>query len=123
MSDEAKPLPVLDTDQAEKGAACSPTAYVTNEELAVLAAMRQIRQRGMEIRRELKTTTSDESRARLEDQLAATREEWSDLNGRREAAYIRKMVMLGHLPPEALDDLDALDPPDPPASSEPKPGG
>jgi hypothetical protein len=49
---------------------------------------------------------SNEAKARLQQELDATRDEWSALNTRREAAYVRKMVMLGHLPPDALDDLD-----------------
>jgi hypothetical protein len=106
MNDDSTPLPVVETAQGEEGASCSPTAYVSNEELAVLAAMRRIRQRGLEIRSEMAEVASNEAKARLQQELDATRDEWSALNTRREAAYVRKMVMLGHLPPDALDDLD-----------------
>jgi hypothetical protein len=32
------------------------------------------------------------------------RDERAELGRRREAAFVRKMVMLGHLPPSALPD-------------------
>ena len=107
MSEDRKTLPVVETASDAEPAVCSTKAYVSNEELAVLAAMRQIRQRGIEIRRQLDGVDVQEaSRRDLEEKLETVRGEWNELNQRREAAYVRKMVMLGHLPPEALDGLE-----------------
>ena len=84
----------------EDEASCSPKVYVSNEESALLAAMRELRERAVEIRDRLKQDPSDEDRTRLESELAELRAQRSDLAARREQAFKRKMIMLGHLPPD-----------------------
>jgi len=98
MSDDPPRLPVIQSDgDADSG--CSPKVYVSNEEAVVLAAMRTLRDRSLELRRELESA-EDPERKRLEDELDRLREEWHALSGRREKAFRRKMIMLGHLPPD-----------------------
>ena len=98
MNDDTPFLPVInDDDEAASG--CSPKVYVSNEEAAVLAAMRTLRDRSLELRQELKSADGPE-RKRLEDALEGLREEWHALADRREEAFRRKMIMLGHLPPD-----------------------
>ena len=61
--------------------------------------MRQLRERSAELKAKLgqaKKAEADE----IQSALDALRGEWSDLSSRRERAYIRKMIMLGHLPPD-----------------------
>jgi hypothetical protein len=73
---------------------------VSAEEAALLALMRQLRDRSTELKeklRQAKETEAEEIRSAIE----ALREEWNELSCRREKAYIRKMITLGHLPPEA----------------------
>jgi hypothetical protein len=48
----------------------------------------------------LKETDSVDERSRIEKELAELRAQRSDLAIRREQAYKRKMIMLGHLPPD-----------------------
>lgn len=91
---------VPDDDDAPS---CSPTIYVSNEEASLLAAMRELRARALEVRDRLKSADL-ERRAELEAELKRMRDERAELGRRREAAFVRKMVMLGHLPPSALPD-------------------
>lgn len=93
-------LPIFDDPPADDTSSCSPKIYVSNEEKALLDKMRQLRERATELRRMLKETESDDERSRLERNLAELRAQRSDLAIRREQAYKRKMIMLGHLPPD-----------------------
>jgi len=83
--------------------ACSPKIYVSNEEASLLAAMRDLRVRAVTVRDRL-TSADPEERVELELELERMRDQRTELAKRREAAFIRKMVMLGHLPPSALED-------------------
>ncbi len=98
MDGEDRHLPVIEGPLDEEAPACSPTNYVSNEEAALLAAMRGLRERSVALRRDLKDA-DPEDRAGLEAELERLREEWRTLAKRRERAYINKMVALGHLPP------------------------
>lgn len=82
---------------------CSPKIYVSNEEASLLAAMRELRDRALDVRDRLKSA-DPEGRAELEVELKRLRNERAELGRRREAAFVRKMVMLGHLPPSSLPD-------------------
>lgn len=66
----------------------------------LLDTMRELRDRAVELRRSLKETDSVDERSRIEKELAELRAQRSDLAIRREQAYRRKMIMLGHLPPD-----------------------
>ncbi|MCU0235163.1 MAG: hypothetical protein MUE90_14175 [Thermoanaerobaculales bacterium] len=94
-------LPVLQAaDEPESPPSCSPSTYISNEEAALLAAMRQLHERSTALRREL--AAAEPGRARgLESELESLRGEWRELARRRERAFVRKMIMLGHLPPSA----------------------
>lgn len=82
---------------------CSPKIYVSNEEASLLRELHLLRDRALELRRQLEG--GDPSRSRqLEQQIEELRAHRRQLVARREAAFRRKMVMLGHLPPGALDD-------------------
>jgi hypothetical protein len=83
-------------------ASCSPKIYVSNEEATLLAALKDLRERAVEIRNRLKTG-GEIDRDELADQLEQLRVQRAELEQRRERAYTRKMVMLGHLPPSALE--------------------
>ena len=92
-------LPVLENPEPEENLpSCSPKIYVSNEEAAVLAAMRNLRERSMDLRRELKKSTPG-ARTPLEAELEELRSQWQDLARRRDRAFTRKMIALGHLPP------------------------
>jgi len=97
MSNDDRYLPVLEDGLDDPAPACSPMIYVSNEEAALLAAMRRLRERSLELRGELKEAKT-EDRTRLEADLCEMREEWRALAERREEAFRRKMIMLGHLP-------------------------
>ena len=94
-------LPIFD-DQPDDGdePSCSPKIYVSNEEKTILSAMRKLRDRAVELRRRLDESESPDDRRRIESELAELRAERSDLAIRREQAFKRKMIMLGHLPPD-----------------------
>ena len=83
---------------------CSPSVYVSNEEASLLAAMRRLQERATEIRERLAGPSSDDRRAVLLVELEELRARRAELARRRDAAYRRKMIMLGHLPPDALLD-------------------
>ena len=101
MANENKHLPVVQTDLDEEAApSCSPTIYVSNEEAALLAAMRNLRNRSVELKKELRDA-DPQQRLRLDSEINEMRAKWKDLAAQREKAFVRKMIMLGHLPPEA----------------------
>jgi len=98
MNDDRR-LPVInDYQQTEDLPSCSPKIYVSNEEAALLAAMRSVRESSLEIRRSLESADAP-ARSELEAELALKREEWKALAARREEAWRNKMIALGHLPP------------------------
>ena len=100
MADNERLLPVLQPDVEEEAApSCSPKIYVSNEEVALLDAMRDLRRRSVELKGQMR----DADRKRipeLESEIATLREQWKDLAAQRERAFVRKMIMLGHLPPD-----------------------
>ena len=103
MSNGPKHLPVvqepLDTDEPS----CSPKIYVSNEEVALLDAMRDLRQQSIELKKRMRGADAA-LRSELESEIASLREQWKDLAAQREKAFTRKMIMLGHLPPQAARD-------------------
>ena len=98
MVDEDRQLPVIGDRSDEEPPVCSPTNYVSNEEAALFAAMRRLREQSVVLRRDLKDA-GPQDRAGLEAELERLRKEWRTLAERRERAYVNKMVALGHLPP------------------------
>jgi hypothetical protein len=96
--DEDRHLPVIEYGLDDEAPACSPTNFVSNEEASLLASMRRLRERAKELRREMGGAEPEDS-ARREAELEELREEWRTLAGRREQAYVNKMITLGHLPP------------------------
>jgi len=99
MSNDDRYLPVLEDGPDDPAPVCSPKIYVSNEEAALLAAMRRLRERSLELRQQLKDSkTSD--RAHLETEIHDLRQEWRALAKRREEAFRQKMIMLGHIPPD-----------------------
>jgi hypothetical protein len=106
--DERDHLPIFgqdpETDIEEEAPSCAPKVYVSMEEASLLQAMRDIKDRAATLRERLADESSDENRTDLEQQLDALRKQFFELSQRRERAYLRKMVMLGHLPASALDD-------------------
>ncbi len=99
MGDFDNELPVLNNpDPEEDVTSCDPKVYISNEEGALLAAMRDLRERSLELRKTLEDSTP-EARTSLETQLHEMRAQWRELARRREQAFIRKMITLGHLPP------------------------
>ncbi len=100
MTNTGRHLPVVQSDLDEGEPSCSPKIYVSNEEAALLAAMRDLRERSAKLKKEMRNA-EPETRSRLESKIGEMRAEWKDLADQRERAFIRKMIMLGHLPPEA----------------------
>ena len=100
MGDFDNNLPVLENPDSEEDLpSCDPKVYVSNEEGALLAAMRDLRDRSLELRKTLESS-SPEDRTKLETELEELRNQWRTLARRREQASIRKIIMLGHLPPD-----------------------
>jgi hypothetical protein len=98
-------LPVIDQDEeAETGAACDPKVYVSLEEKTVLDAMRSLRLRAQELKSRIESE-SGSRRSGLEAELEELRRQRKELQTRREKAYKRKMIMLGHLPPGDIELL------------------
>jgi len=94
-------LPIFDEQpDDEDDGDCSPKVYVSNEEKTILDAMRELRDQAVELRKQLKESDSPDEHRRIESELAELRAKRSDLAIRREQAYKRKMIMLGHLPPD-----------------------
>jgi len=102
MAGSRTKLPVVDA-RGEQNPSCGTKAYVSLEESSILAAIRSLRERAQALRAELAADADPEARRALNARLEALRAERRDLVTRREKAYVRKMVMLGHLPPEALE--------------------
>ena len=97
-------LPMIGTHPIDdEVAACSPKIYVSNEEKAILAAMRNLRDRALELRSRIDAAATDRQRSPLESELAELRAQRAELAVRREQAFKRKMIMLGHIPPD--DDV------------------
>jgi hypothetical protein len=94
--------------EADGGAApaCAPKIYVSNEEASVLREMHALRVRVLELRAEL-TAAAEARRRELGLELEELRGRRRQLERRREQAFRRKMVMLGHLPENALDEDDS----------------
>jgi hypothetical protein len=104
MGEDRFDLPLVHGPKpADDEPTCGPTAYVSLEEKAILEAMRRLRERAEAVREQLEGAGSDAERAGLAAQLDALRAERSELAERREAAYRRKMVMLGHMDPDEVD--------------------
>ena len=99
MSNDDRRLPVIQTDLDEGTPSCSPKIYVSNEEAALLAEMRRLRERSMELKREMRDADPGQ-RLRLQSEIDEMRASWQDLAKQREKAFVRKMIMLGHLPPD-----------------------
>jgi hypothetical protein len=99
MADD-KDLPVIQPALDEDAPSCSPKIYVSNEEAALLAEMRHLRERSLKLKKDLRGANPHQ-RSHLESEIDEMRAKWKALSARRERAFIRKMVMLGHLPPEA----------------------
>ena len=83
--------------------ACAPKIYVSNEEASVLREMHALRVRALELRAEL-AAAPEPRRRELGQELEALRGRRRQLERRREQAFRRKMVMLGHLPESALEE-------------------
>lgn len=99
MSNDEQGLPVINTALEEsEEPSCSPKIYVSNEEAALLAQMRELREKSLELRGRLEEADDGERPALLAE-LEDLRAQRKDLARKREAAFTRKMIMLGHLPP------------------------
>ncbi len=99
MSDKVSThLPIFDDPPDDDDSSCSPKVYVSNEEKTILNAMRGLRDQAVELKRQLKNVESTDDRHRIETELAELRAQRSDLAIRRDQAFKRKMIMLGHLP-------------------------
>jgi hypothetical protein len=92
---------MIGTHPIQDEGACSTQNYVSLEEKTVLAAMRKLHEQALEVRTKIKAATSADEKRRLETELANLREQRAELEIRRDHAFTRKMIMLGHLPPEA----------------------
>jgi hypothetical protein len=97
--DPAASLPVLGQPTGDDQSP-APMVYVTLEEKVILDAMRRLRAEAEEVRARLAEATAPEARGQLEEELEELRRQRADLAQRREAAYRRKMVMLGHMDEE-----------------------
>lgn len=105
MSDREDPMVIISRHgrpqpEAEEPSSCSPKAYVSNEEAAIAAAMHDLRQQAEQLREQLESA-AEKQRSALEKRLEQLRERWQELAVRRDQANTRKMIMLGHLPPDA----------------------
>jgi hypothetical protein len=94
-------LPVLDSTATE---GCGVKAYVTLEESSVLTALRALRARAESVRRQLEHEDDPGARTTLAAELERLRDQRRALVVERERAYRRKMVLLGHLPPESIEE-------------------
>jgi hypothetical protein len=102
MSEKTPPnLPMIGTHPIADEGACSTQNYVSLEEKTVLAAMRKLRERAVELRAAIDTSNSTAEKRGLESELAELRKQRAELDVQRDHAFTRKMIMLGHLPPEA----------------------
>jgi chromosome segregation ATPase len=100
MSNDQNRLPVISPPEEEGNEpSCSPKIYVSNEEASLLAEMRELREQSLELRRLLASAAGDE-RSALESELERLRARREEVARQRERAFTRKMIMLGHLPPD-----------------------
>jgi len=100
MSNDQHRLPVINPPEEEDNEpSCSPKIYVSNEEASLLAEMRELREQSLELRRLLASAAGDE-RSTLESELERLRARREEVARQRERAFTRKMIMLGHLPPD-----------------------
>jgi len=100
MSNDEHHLPVINPPPDESDdPSCSPKVYVSNEEASLLTEMRKLREASIEVRRRLESAERDE-RSALENRLEELRKQREVAAERRERAFTRKMIMLGHLPPD-----------------------
>ena len=97
MRDSRRELPVLQNVDDEPS--CSPKIYISNEEATLLADMRALREQSVQIKGRMASAEPGE-RSRLQSEVEALRSKWKDLATERERAFTRKMIMLGHLPPD-----------------------
>ena len=97
MTGDTKHLPVIENNLDQDEPSCSPKIYVSNEEAALLAEMRRLREQSTDLKKEMRDAEPDR-RSRLEGEIDELRAKWKDLAAQREKAFIRKMIMLGHLP-------------------------
>jgi hypothetical protein len=101
-------LPIHPRQQGEPAdgdqPSCSPKIYVSNEEASLLGELRALRERALALRRRLTAEANPAQRRELEAELEQLRTHRDGLVRRREAAFRRKMIMLGHLPQSALDE-------------------
>ena len=98
MTNGDRHLPVVQPDLDKDEPSCSPKIYVSNEEVALLAEMRRLREQSAELKKEMRGADPGR-RSRLESEVDEMRLQWKDLAAQREKAFVRKMIMLGHLPP------------------------
>ena len=103
MANENRHLPVVQSDLDEGEPSCSPKIYVSNEEAALLEEMRHLREQSVELKKAIRDAETEQC-SRLESELEEIRENWKSLAAQREKAFIRKMIMLGHLPPTHSGD-------------------
>ncbi|MCP4899551.1 MAG: hypothetical protein GY906_21505 [bacterium] len=88
-------------EAAPEESSCDATKiYVSLEEKSILNDIRALRNRAIELRTQQKSATSEVKRAEFDAELDDLRSQRKELEKHREAAYTRKMVMLGHIPPE-----------------------
>ena len=97
MEKDEHRLPVIRDEADGEVPSCSPSIYVSNEEAALLAGMRELRERSIELKMQMKGSDA-ERRSSLQAEVEELRMKWRELAAQREKAFIRKMIMLGHLP-------------------------
>ena len=98
MAKDIQRLPVIQAELDEGEPSCSPKIYISNEEASLLAGMRRLRDRSVELKKAM-LSADPNRRSKLESEIGEMRAEWEDLSAQRENAFVRKMIMLGHLPP------------------------
>lgn len=99
MDKDEHRLPVIQEELEGEVPSCSPSIYVSNEEVALLTGMRELRERSIELKMQMKGSDA-ERRSSLESEVEELRTKWKELAAQREKAFVRKMIMLGHLPPD-----------------------
>jgi hypothetical protein len=69
--------------------------------------MRKLREQAVEVRERLESCSDPEQSRALSSELDDLRGRWRELATRREAAFRRKMIMLGHMDPDE-DEVELL---------------